>query len=979
MPDQATFVTLDNIVNGWRQRVLFFLDTSVWGRLWDIVDFLLNNTTVVDDHGDPSRIPMANRLLEFLITVIFLSQYVLRYVVINANHRSLEHAVVLFAFVAPMTAYFMSIHNHNVRDSYMSAGVMAIFYPARFLRLHYAVDRLVAMAASTRHIHLSLIRQEVVSLCSDIIVAILFFASLVHSGVNWYSQTNHVQYEGFTFLDSIYSIVMSGMGEDGVIPPSTFFQVISMGILALIALAVPSRISRLVDLALNTSSYTKTVALPTATRHALVCGHIEIESVRQFLHEFFNADHGPNIFKTTIVVLHTDEPSMEMKALLRDPAYANRVFYVKGATSLKALKRARVDLATCVYILTRKTSHGSGIDQDAETVLIALALNAFSAPFVTRTTDTSVLQVFAQTILPNSIAHLAYLQTSRIVCIDEMRLGIMAQNCATPGFAALAFMLSTSVANHVNWDYSGVFTEEIASSAATRYFYRCHGLLVFGVGSFSRSHQKRHTAHHPSIADSSHYQVMLAPRNYTLQPQDMLFAIATDVQAVLNAVAYAERVSMSSAKIKYPRHSFLSTRKMASRRPSADSSHSPLRFARGVQPPAVNYISDSSDHEYVPKSHTRESVQPVSPGPRDSYFSPLDPKPVAAQDRQLNCVPNALENHIVVCDSSPEFPRSMPLLIQALKDAFEDDLPIVILSPCSPDPQLEHALLEFPQVYVIRGTPLSQPDLRRTCIENAQKAIVLSSSSYGGSEGETGGDSAAILANMNMQQLCGGEFFVTTELVDIENIRYLDHTQLLGEPLLKRTFMGGHIFMPALIDTALCQCYFSSHILDVLRHLTFSHACSPRVMSTVCTPRADEHAAVVAASPGRLSLVYVPERFAGKRYDTLVLTLMKQHGAVALGLYRVVSHNAQSFATVMCNPLPSAIVAASDAVYVLGPDISGWPHVSERMRPVAAASPGASKAGHDTGSSQSRHTVYSHNTACTPKDEHVTFALDAKV
>ncbi|KAJ2287892.1 hypothetical protein IW141_004642 [Coemansia sp. RSA 355] len=295
-----------------------------------------------------------------------------------------------------MSAYFMSIHNHNIRDSYMSAGVMAIFYPARFLRLHYAVDRVVAMAASTRFIHLSLIRQEVVSLCSDIIVAILFFASLVHSGVNWYSQTNHIQYTGFSFLDSIYSIVMSGLGEDGVIPPSTFFQVISMAILALIALAVPSRISRLVDLALNTSAYTKTVALPTATRHALLCGYIGVESVRQFLHD-----------------------------------------------------------------------HGSGIDQDAETVLIALALNAFSAPFVTRATATPMLQVFAQTILPNSIAHLAYLQTSRIVCIDEMRLGIMAQNCATPGFAALAFMLSTSVANHVNWDYSGVFTEEIASSAGT--------------------------------------------------------------------------------------------------------------------------------------------------------------------------------------------------------------------------------------------------------------------------------------------------------------------------------------------------------------------------------------------------------------------------------------------------------------------------------------------------------------------------------
>ncbi|KAJ1829619.1 hypothetical protein LPJ56_000138 [Coemansia sp. RSA 2599] len=103
-----------------------------------------------------------------------------------------------------------------------------------------------------------------------------------------------------------------------------------MAIVALIAFAVPSRVTKLVDLALKTSAYNKTVALPAASRHAVVCGYFDTESIRQFLHEFFNADHGPNIFTTTIVLLHSDEPSMEMKALLQDPAYANRVFYVKG-------------------------------------------------------------------------------------------------------------------------------------------------------------------------------------------------------------------------------------------------------------------------------------------------------------------------------------------------------------------------------------------------------------------------------------------------------------------------------------------------------------------------------------------------------------------------------------------------------------------------------------------------------------------------
>ncbi|KAJ2649068.1 hypothetical protein IWW40_003479 [Coemansia sp. RSA 1250] len=915
MRDQATFVTIDNIVNGWRQKVLFFLDTTIWGRLWDVMDFVFNvaicivyivNTTVVDSSGDPSRIPMANRLLEFILAVVFLGQYILRYVVINANHRALEHVIVFFAFVAPMIAYFRSIHDENMRNSYMSAGVMAIFYPARFLRLHYAVNRLVAMGASTTgFIRLTLIRQEVISLCSDIVVAILFFASLVHSCINWYSQANKVQYEGFSFLDAIYSIV-----------------------------------------------------------------------------KFFNADHGPNIFKTTIVILHTDEPSMEMKALLRDPTYANRVFYVKGrATSIRALKHARVDLATCVYILTRKTSHGSGIEEDAETMLIALALNAFNAPF---RQEPSKLQVYAQTILPNSIAHLTYLQTSRIACVDELRLGIMAQNCATPGFAALIFMLSTSMAGHVNWDYSGIFTEEIASSAddgwvksyihgmsqeiyqahvpssltgksffkAARYFYRCHGMLVFGVGSLSNKKSPHsQLAHHPQITRNSYYQVMLAPRNYTLQPSDMLFAIALDVQTVLNSVMYAERVSIKSTRVPYR-----SLRKNS--RASSHESSSPLRFvARShTHVPKPNYISDSDSSYFTSARNNTDENNSSSRHPAT--------KVCATQ------VPQHISNHIVVCDGSPDFPRSMPLLVQALRDAYEDDdLVVVILCPGQPDTQQSYELGSLTNVFAVQGTPLSQPDLRRTIITRAQRAIVLSSAS------ESNGDSAAVLANMNIQQLCGGQFFVTTELLNIENIRYLDHTQLLGEPLFKRTFMGGHIFMPAVIDTMLCQCYFSSHILDVMRHLTFSHDSRGSFQdgeSVVTTPRACEAIAIRGSRPGHLSLLYVPQRFVGRRYDTLVLTLMKQHGAVALGLYRIVSYNAQSFAAVMCNPLPSTSLVNSDAVYVLGPDIAGWTHVTEQQqqRIASTVSPGASKVDQGTGSSQSRHTVYSHNTVCTPENEH---------
>ncbi|KAJ2738318.1 hypothetical protein H4S06_006470, partial [Coemansia sp. BCRC 34490] len=229
---------------------------------------------------------------------------------------------------------------------------------------------------------------------------------------------------------------------------------------------------------------------------------------------------------------------------------------------------------------------------------------------------------------------------------------------------------------------------------------------------------------------------------------------------------------------------------------------------------------------------------------------------------------------------------------------------------------------------------------------------------------------------------------------------------LLGDPLLKRTFMGGHIFMPSMTDTALCQCYFSSHILDVLRHLTFSHAPGNNSSSnsrdsgsrsrsrgsgsigggssnrgihatTASTPRSqememeEEADAIVGFKPGKLSLLHVPARFVGKRYDTLVLTLMKQHAAVPLGLYRIVSHRGQAFAAVMCNPPPYLPLLPSDAVYVLGPDIRGWSHYADALRALhiatppgaaAAAAAAAATATAASASSQSRHTVYSHNT-----------------
>ncbi|KAJ2717006.1 hypothetical protein H4R19_000261 [Coemansia spiralis] len=441
-----------------------------------------------------------------------------------------------------------------------------------------------------------------------------------------------------------------------------------------------------------------------------------------------------------------------------------------------------------------------------------------------------------------------------------------------------------------------------------------------------------------------------------LQQYDILFAISTNVQSVLDAVLFAERVSMTSTHLKRSRR----LSRVAPELPADIAPvqrESPRRMVAHGQPsrPRKNYLSDSDSSYFSPAMH--DATHDGEPGGAAERVR------AARTPRRGDAVPETLAGHIVVCDSSSTFPRSMELLVRALKTAFDSSgLPVVILSPGGVDSHQQQQLADLGRVFIVRGTSLSLADLQRTNIQTAQRAIVLSSKAQRSSEI---GDSPAILANMNIQQLCGPQFYVTTELVDMESIRYLDHTQLLGSPLLKRTFMGGHIFAPSLLDSSLCQCYFSSHILDVLRQLTFS--------------RLDTAA---ASRPGCLSLLFVPERFIGQRYDTLALTLMKQHKAVPLGLYRIVAARGQNFAAVMCNPRPALPLVASDAVYVLGPPLANWNHFSETLQLAAAAahhepasesSPATGSASHTTGTSQSRHTVYSHNIT-TPKFEHYSDA-----
>ncbi|KAI7833953.1 hypothetical protein BX661DRAFT_169053 [Kickxella alabastrina] len=658
----------------------------------------------------------------------------------------------------------------------------------------------------------------------ELVLALVFLgqysANLVHSGLNWFSQFKKSQSPSFTFLDAIYFIVIrklediDSLNPGGSIPLNVFSIILSIFIIALIAFLLPSRATKLANLALKTSSYDRSIALPKYSRHTVVCGHIELEPVRKFLQEYIIGSDSIT-FASTIAILHSDEPSMEMKAMLQEPEFVNHVFYVKGhATDFSALKKARVDVAKCVYILADKHSPGSGVEEDVGTRMTMMAVSVFGVSSnQAHQTDkrrknlSPKIKVFAQTLLPGSISHLAYPQTTRVMCVDEMRMGIMAQNCATPGFAALAYMLSTSVSKHADWDLSGALEENIAKSA--------------GVGSSQLHSLPSHTGHNIS-SDSKprYYQTLLAPRNYKLQENDILFYISTEDDYMFYDMDYDDRKALRTKIV--PR---------AMQYTDADG----LSFGANPLSSMPNPCSFSERSTGGTSVHS-------SPFPQAEFTDNTSATTQSHQfefgGRQINLVPQDIHGHIVICDTSNSFPRNIELLVQALKSDFANkSLGIVILSPGEPDNQCKLAIQKFTHVYHVHGTPLALEDLKRAHIESALKAIVLGTCNkrtYMGIGGTTSTDTAAILAHRR------------SKLRTVDFLRHLTLSHLTDTPEANaiKPFNPGQLNLLVMPDHYIGQSYSTMvrymmeyYAVVPLAILRVSPTNGQPLYSVICNPR----------------------------------------------------------------------------------------------------------------------------------------------
>uniref|UniRef100_A0A8C4XHP0 Calcium-activated potassium channel subunit alpha-1 n=1 Tax=Erpetoichthys calabaricus TaxID=27687 RepID=A0A8C4XHP0_ERPCA len=203
---------------------------------------------------------------------------------------------------------------------------------------------------------------KLVNLLSIFISTWLTAAGFIHlvenSGDPWENFQNSQQ---LTYWECVYllMVTMSTVGYGDVYAKTTlgrlFMVFFILGGLAMFASYVPE----IIELIGNRKKYGGSYSAVNGRKHIVVCGHITLESVSNFLKDFLHKDRDD--VNVEIVFLHNISPNLELEALFKRH-FTQVEFYQGSVLNPHDLARVKIESADACLILANKYC----ADPDAE-------------------------------------------------------------------------------------------------------------------------------------------------------------------------------------------------------------------------------------------------------------------------------------------------------------------------------------------------------------------------------------------------------------------------------------------------------------------------------------------------------------------------------------------------------------------------------------------------------------------------------------
>ncbi|VDD75818.1 unnamed protein product [Mesocestoides corti] len=257
---------------------------------------------------------------------------------------------------------------------------------------------------------------------------------IVHIGDFWKPDHKALSW---SYLDCCYflMVTMSTVGFGDFYPVTILgrlyicvFIPVAMGIFAVF---VPEIFRNLSSRRAKTESYQALAG----HQHVVVCGNFNNFSLNAVLRGFFHIEHASRRRLVNMVILRVSPIDLAMRAILTK--YNAWVKYYQG-TPADPQDLARICLRSSQGALVLATPNSSkSSDEDGANIMQAIALKAHSQ----RIRVLVQLHHFKNKCLLHNFPRWTCRNKDMVICMDELKLGLMALNCLAPGFSTIILNL----------------------------------------------------------------------------------------------------------------------------------------------------------------------------------------------------------------------------------------------------------------------------------------------------------------------------------------------------------------------------------------------------------------------------------------------------------------------------------------------------------------------------------------------------------
>ncbi|XP_029886234.1 calcium-activated potassium channel subunit alpha-1 isoform X16 [Aquila chrysaetos chrysaetos] len=707
---------------------------------------------------------------------------------------------------------------------------------------------------------------KLVNLCSIFISTWLTAAGFIHlvenSGDPWENFQNN---QPLTYWECVYllMVTMSTVGYGDVYAKTTlgrlFMVFFILGGLAMFARYVPE----IAALILNRKKYGGTFNSTRGRKHIVVCGHITLESVSNFLKDFLHKDRDD--VNVEIVFLHNISPNLELEALFKRH-FTQVEFYQGSVLNPHDLARVKIESADACLILANKYCADPDAE-DASNIMRVISIKNYHPK----------IRIITQMLQYHNKAHLLNIPSwnwkegDDAICLAELKLGFIAQSCLAPGLSTmLANLFSMRSFIKIEEDtWQKYYLEGVANEMYTEYLSSAFvGLSFPAVCELVFAKLKLLMIAIEYKSEKRESSILINPGNHVkIQEGTLGFFIASDAKEVKRAFFYCKACHddiTDPKRIKKCGCKRLEDEQPSTLSPKKKQRNGGMRNSPNSSPKLMRH-----DPLLIPGNEQIDNMDAnVKKYDSTGMFHWCPAKDIEKVIlTRSEAAMTVLSGHVVVCifgdvKSALIGLRNLVMPLRASNFHYHELKHIVFVGSLEYLRREWETLHNFPKVSILPGTPLSRADLRAVNINLCDMCVILSANQNNIDDASLQ-DKECILASLNIKSMqfddsigvlqansqgftppgmdrsspdnspvhgllrqpsitTGANIPIITELVNDSNVQFLDQDDDDDpdtELYLTQPFACGTAFAVSVLDSLMSATYFNDNILTLIRTL----------------------------------------------------------------------------------------------------------------------------------------------------------------